>query len=215
MNVRALSWSVVALCTIAACKDNGIPVPGTDGGGGADLATVMDAATAVDLAAGADATFSCSVASTSTLAGVAIRFTGDCRYSLAQAAAGIRVPYELDVAADIPEIVARSPNGSSCAQPGASGLILFEMLSGNGQSYCLCDTGLCAQPGMQAFTLKQGSYPATFDWDGRNWSGPSDTSNPEGPPFPAGTYQLLVRTTGTASGTAFDVSATMGLILSP
>jgi hypothetical protein len=41
-------------------------------------------------------------------------------------------------------------------------------------------------------TLRKGTYRYSFGWDGRNWNGPSYTSTPKGPPFPAGTYDVTV-----------------------
>lgn len=32
-----------------------------------------------------------------------------------------------------------------------------------------------------------------FEWDGRNWTGPSDFGNPKGKAFPAGEFTVLVR----------------------
>jgi hypothetical protein len=45
--------------------------------------------------------------------------------------------------------------------------------------------------------LKQGSYPSTFTWDKHSWFGPSDTNNPEGPPFTVGDYTVTVSAIGT------------------
>jgi len=43
--------------------------------------------------------------------------------------------------------------------------------------------------------LRKGTYARTFTWDGVNWTGPSDTGNPKGAPFPPGDYTLTVSTT--------------------
>ena len=60
---------------------------------------------------------------------------------------------------------------------------MFEQLAGNGQSYCLCDTGLCGPASLPPVTLRAGNYAGAFSWDGKNWNGPSDTDNPKGAPF--------------------------------
>jgi hypothetical protein len=45
--------------------------------------------------------------------------------------------------------------------------------------------------------LVAGVYEASFEWDGREWFGPSDTGNPKGDPFPPGTCQVRVSASGT------------------
>jgi hypothetical protein len=67
-------------------------------------------------------------------------------------------------------------------------------------------------------TLHQGVYHASFNWDGVNWSGPSDTSNPKGAPFPAGSYRLDITATGyrgpiDASSAQFTINAAFGVNL--
>src|SRR6185503_6625777 len=104
---------------------------------------------------------------------------------------------------------------TTCGTPGPSGLYTFEKLSGDGQSYCLCDGGKCAPPTNVPITLKAGTYPSSFTWDGKNWSGPSDFGNPKGPPFPAGSYTLDVSATGTSAGTAFNVFVNLPITLVP
>jgi len=48
-------------------------------------------------------------------------------------------------------------------------------------------------------TIKKGTYHATFTWDGKNWSGPSDTGNPKGAAFPTGDYHLDVSAIGSVA----------------
>jgi hypothetical protein len=67
-----------------------------------------------------------------------------------------------------------------------------ERISGGDQLYCLLDSGLGFPPKEVAKPLKKGTYKHAFAWEGRNWMGPSDTNNPMGKPFPAGTYEVSV-----------------------
>ena len=155
------------------------------------------------------------VGGTSTLPGVCIRMDAqDGLTSLKQAAAGIAIPYTVIVEADVADVVPLPQDAGQCGQPGASGLILFERLTGNGQSYCLYDTGLCMGPDTTPRTIAAGSTPGSFAWEGRNWGGPSDTGNPQGDPFPAGSYTLEVSAVGTVGGANFTVSNTFTITLS-
>jgi hypothetical protein len=159
----------------------------------------------------------CAVTSVSSLPGVSIAFHPPvaCAFTLAQAQAGIAIPYDLVVASDVANVAPRAQDAGGCGQPGSSGLILFERLEGGGQSYCLCDTGLCAPTPPPPTTLHAGTYASSFSWDGKNWSGPSDTGNPQGAPFPPGDYTLTVSATGTQGATSFAVSATLAIRLTP
>jgi|GEM_PF-2180882 len=159
----------------------------------------------------------CTTTSTSTLAGVAIQFKGDrCRFTLAEAATGLTLPYQVLVQTEWAGVIPRPQDAGGCDQPGSSGLILFERLSGGDQHYCVCDTGLCMGPDETPIGLAPGAYPAAFTWDGVNWDGPSDTGNPKGAPFPAGTYTLEVSARGKLASppdTPFEVKATLTVIL--
>jgi hypothetical protein len=155
---------------------------------------------------------------TSTLPGVRVRFAPQgCTFTLAQAKAGVTIPYDVvidaDVAGVIPSVVPYQ------LDPGASGLQMHEVLSGAGQHYCVCDVGLGPGGNKVPITLKAGTFSAAFQWDGRNWDGPSDTGNPKGPPFPVGTYRLDVKTDGTftddAGTHAFVVAGAFRITLVP
>jgi hypothetical protein len=114
-------------------------------------------------------------------------------FTLAQASAGIEIPYQIIIAENIDTIYARS--GKQCpGRPDSSGLIPFEILSGNGQRYCLCDEGLCFVLDTNGVISKlvKGTYQETFSWQGHNWNGASDYNAPLGPAFPAGTYFLKI-----------------------
>jgi len=163
----------------------------------------------------------CAVTSQSNLPGVTIRFThpADCTFTLAQAAAGIAIPYTVDVAMDLAGVVPSPQDAGNCGKPGPSGLIVFEQLDGGGQQYCLCGVGFCPMPTMTPVILHAGSYGSAFSWTGRNWMGPSDTSNPMGAPFPVGDYTLHVSAAGhwmSPMGIQpFQVVATLGIALVP
>jgi hypothetical protein len=161
----------------------------------------------------------CAPGGSSELPGVKLEFIGaSCTFTLAQAAAGLEIPYQVVVDDDVTGVVPKPQDSGQCDKPGPSGLILFEKLDGGGQQYCICDTGLCAFQ-EQAVTLKKGTYPGKFSWDGKNWSGPSDTGNPKGKDFPAGKYTLEVSAKGRAKvfgvNQDFTVWATIPVNLVP
>jgi hypothetical protein len=164
----------------------------------------------------------CMPGSYSILPGVSIKFTGTvCSWLLSEALAGIEIPYELVVEADVPFVKPKPQDAGGCDKPGDSGLILFEELKGGQSHYCVCDTGLCQAPSDTSVTIKKGTYPGKFAWDGLNWEGPSDTGNPKGKPFPEGKYTLTVSAKGQAKlygGTVyqdFEVSGTWPVELRP
>ena len=164
---------------------------------------------------GGSAIAGCQETAASTLTGASIHFNQplDCSFTLAQAATGITIPYTLVIDQEIADV---SPQAqSTCVQPGPSGFYVFEQLTGNSQSYCLCDNGFCSPPASETTTLHAGSYPGTFAWDGRNWYGQSDTMNPKGAYLPSGSYTLKVSTKGTQGGTAFEVSDSIVVSLTP
>jgi hypothetical protein len=144
----------------------------------------------------------CNGAASSSLPGASLTFPDDrCSYTQAEAAAGITIRYQVEIAADLAGVHPSPTDAGRCEQPGASGLVVGFGIAGNGQSYCICDTGLCDQ---QTFTTapRAGTYPTQIAWDGRNWSGPSDTGNPKGAPFPPGTYNLTLTARGSVDGAA-------------
>ncbi len=127
------------------------------------------------------------------------------RFTQAEAAAGIMIEYEVVVKQDRPRVLPL-PQGSagqgitalaidpSEEKPGK--LIPFERISGGGHSYSLIDTGLPPPREVPPVKLAAGRYKHVFAWDGRNWDGGSDTSNPKGPLFPPGEYTLEVSCAG-------------------
>ncbi|MCL2449160.1 MAG: hypothetical protein FWD17_09450 [Polyangiaceae bacterium] len=185
---------------------------------------------------------SCDIVDDSTLPHVHIQFQGVsanqpspvCVFTVAQAQAGITIGYNIVVDQDVPDFTPAPPYpypdhvgaGANFFQTGAANLAVKAVLSGAGQSYCVCDLGLpypqcpvgdgeggtapldsnadaCAP-----VTIPAGAYPMTFTWDGRNWDGPSDTGNEEGNLFPAGDYQLVV---STAPGIVGDASGAQAI----
>lgn len=163
---------------------------------------------------GGGTTSSCAGGGVSEL-GILIQFTEpvDCVFSLAEAAAGISIPYAVVVEQEVTDVI---PNQQvSCDTPGAHNLYLFEKISGGNESYCVCDTGLCPEPPATPVVVGAGTYPAVFDWDGKNWFGPSDTGNPKGPPFPPGEYTLHVSTKGEHAGQPFESSSDLKIELTP
>lgn len=150
---------------------------------------------------------------------ISVRVPSDeYRFTLAEAAAGVRFDYDLLVAEDLEGIIPFPQDTGGGMGGGPSGLMPFETITGDGQSYGLYDVGL-GQPDLRPRRIEQGTYPYSFVWDGRNWGGPSDTSMPKGEPFPPGTYTLRVRVRGeieTPKGRKpYDVSDNARIILTP
>jgi hypothetical protein len=99
----------------------------------------------------------------------------------------------------------------------------MDKLADNGQSYSMFDVGGCVfgpdGSNDHPTTIKAGTYPRKMHWDGRNWTGPSDTNNREGAPFPAGTYTFQVDAQGTqpsdAGAIPYEVQGKMTVVLEP
>jgi hypothetical protein len=110
--------------------------------------------------------------------------------------------YNVEVGPAAPMLHIEATTGCSfCGQFSSDPLSFTSYaISGNGAQYCLCDTGCCPPQQAQAITLTQGKFEASFDWPGKQWSGPSDTSQPLGAPFPPGSYTVQVAFSGAAEG---------------
>lgn len=117
------------------------------------------------------------------------------RFSLSEAAAGVPLKYEIDVAKDFTGTAFPLDTGGAMGTH-ESGLAPFYRIYGNGQSYSLSDIGHGAEPDYSSHPISREHYPFEFTWDGKNWTGPSDTDQPKGPPFPPGEYMLEVRVAG-------------------
>jgi len=197
-NTCACGSDGMVACTAIACVDAATP----DAGGG-------------DAGSADDAGLACASEDASTLAGVRIVFPDQpCIFTLAEAAAGIGIDYDLVVDADLADVTTRPQDAGGCGMPDPGGLILFEILNGPGQSFCLCDTGLCVGGG-EVVSLTAGTYRSTFSWMGRNWMGPSDTGNPMGDPFPPGSYTLRVSARGESMSASYEVSGTFTVHVTP
>ena len=166
---------------------------------------------------------SCNGATSSDLPGVQLAFPDQpCSYTAAEVAAGIEIAYDEVITAVVANVSPAAGDAGGCAQPDAAGLIVSYRISGAGQSYCLCDTGLCA-PQSTVTTTVPGSHTRQIPWDGRNWSGPSDTGNQEGASFPPGTYTIALSATGTYDnvdagvhdGGTFSVTASRSITITP
>lgn len=163
---------------------------------------------------------SCEPAVSSDLPGVTLEVDStDCTFTLAEAAAGIVIDYRLEIEDTLEGVATAEYGSANCVvEVPEEGLLVSEILEGNGQHYCVCDVGLCPPWELVPRTLPAGSFPLTFDWDGRNWNGPSDYGEPKGDPFPAGVYTLELRGIGEydepGSGTrAFEIMTTVDITL--
>jgi hypothetical protein len=164
----------------------------------------------------------CIIGLSSTLPGAALTFdSAPCSYSQAEIAKGIAIPYHEEIDMPIGGLYPTQTDAGNCQVPDEAGLIVTYQIAGGGQSYCVCDTGLCA---LQSFSTSaaEGNYYHQIAWDGRNWYGPSDTGNPEGAPFPVGTYTVTLTATGAVegvpdqtSGGAFAMTATRTITITP
>jgi hypothetical protein len=164
----------------------------------------------------ADLVAGCKPTATSDLAGVSLALTTtDCEYTLAEADAGITFAWEVITAAPVAEVASTPQDAGRCDQADASGLMVFPRVSGGAESWCICDSGLCEGPDGSTVTLPAGTVAGSFDWDGVNWIGPSDTGNPKGAKFPAGVYTVSLSAKGTAAGTPFEVRLEVPITLVP
>jgi hypothetical protein len=121
---------------------------------------------------------------------------GKKQYDLTQAdaAKGVKFRYRIIVKEDLPGMIPISQ--TSAGIPGPNNLMPLAKLHGGGQLYALLDVGLAPPMPRKPQTIQKGVYEHTLEWDGRNWTGPSDTNNPKGKPFPPGTYTLTVSMIG-------------------
>lgn len=159
----------------------------------------------------------CAATVQSSLNGVSIVVTAPvCEFTLAEARAGIALPYEVHVTEPI-EIKPAPQDAGGCGQPNAAGLIVFERLEGKDLVYDEFDTGLCAGRARPWATVAPTVHRANFVWDGRAWRGPSDTDLPKGEAFTPGTYTLTLKAIGTRrqgqSEGPFEVETSVPIIL--
>ena len=166
---------------------------------------------------------SCNEVASSNLPGVQLAFADQpCSYTAAEVAAGIAISYQELITVAVSGLSPAPGDAGGCAQPDDAGLIVGYRISGAGQSYCLCDTGLCA-PQTPVTSTVVGTHARQIRWDGRNWDGPSDTGNREGAAFPAGTYTIALTATGSRgvsdagldAGGTFSVTASRSITITP
>jgi hypothetical protein len=140
-------------------------------------------------------------------------------FTLDEVAKGVRFEYEIVVASDLKGVIPIPQDMGHAAGGGPSGLKEFEEIWGNCQSYALRDIGLGSPIPYDPITIRRGRYASSFEWHGRNWDGPSDTSNPQGPPFPPESYTLTVRLLGyidTADGRKiYHLTHSVPIVLKP
>lgn len=154
-----------------------------------------------------------------TIPGLTIKFEKkEYQFTLSQVKKGIKIGYKIIAEKDFSGIITLPQDTGGCENPGKSGLIVHETLSGNNQYYSIDDTGLCPDSGKRkGVTIKKGEYSEEFLWDGVNWRGPSDTGNKKGLLFPVGIYQLKMRSIGyidkKENGKNFEIVSTVKVIL--
>jgi hypothetical protein len=160
----------------------------------------------------------CNGGTSSNLPGVQLVFPDlPCSYTKAQVAAGIEIAYDEVITTAVAGVSPATYVGG-CLRPDDAGLIVTYQIAGAGQTYCICDSGLCA-PQTFVTTTVVGTHARQIPWDGRNWTGPSDTNNQEGAAFPPGTYTITLTATGTRqpsdAGGTFWVTASRSITITP
>ena len=154
----------------------------------------------------------CEIVDESTLPGVTMSLQIDtCAWTVFEVRDGFAIDYTIEVEEPI-EVQPTEQDAGGCGS-NVHPLSPFYVFSGNDQQHCLCDTGLCMRD-EQWVTLEPGTYTATIEWAGRNWSGPSDTGNEPGEVFPPGSYSLDVSADGkyrAEDGTEQDYSVSSSL----
>jgi hypothetical protein len=117
--------------------------------------------------------------------------------------------YTITTDSSVPPIdVAASTGCGRCVEPTSDPLSFVSYkISGltwsadpQPQLYCLCDVGCCAPDEAVTVQVDATTATQTIRWSGRQWTGPSDTSNPEGAFFQAGTYDVEVTFDGKEQG---------------
>jgi hypothetical protein len=98
---------------------------------------------------------------------------------------------EFHYAIDVASPIAYTRPASVGCGPCNDSLVSFEI----GETpivYNQHDSGCCPPVEAEERTLEAGPITGTIPWQGVQWRGPSDTSEPYGPPFPVGEYALRV-----------------------
>ncbi len=155
----------------------------------------------------------CAFTVASTLPGASLApGAAPCRLSVAEADAGVDVPYTLTL--DAATHVQMDRVG--CGGTDPSGLRFAWTLTGPSGAWCpRCDEGLCVG-GPVDTTANVGAWPDTFRWRPRQWSGPSDFGAQPGELLPPGDYTLSIRASGTLDdATPWELSITAPVTLTP
>ena len=120
----------------------------------------------------------CNTEISSDLTGVTIEITTSaCTWTLEEAAAGLKIGYQVKIDEEVTGVVPMPQDAGGCGKPDETGLIVF--------------------PRDETPTILQaGTFPKVFEWDGREFQGPSDTGFQPGDPFPPGAYTLSLKATG-------------------
>ncbi|XYH97554.1 hypothetical protein ACMHYB_59000 [Sorangium sp. So ce1128] len=129
--------------------------------------------------------------------------------------------YTVTTDSSVPPIdIAASTGCGRCVEPSADPLSFVSYkISGltwaadpQPQLYCLCDVGCCAPDEAATVQVDATTATQTIRWSGRQWNGPSDTSNPEGDFFAPGSYEVEVTFDGKEQGV---VTAKLGIEIYP
>ena len=144
----------------------------------------------------------CSVTN-SALAGVTATLSSStCTYRVAESGT-FQYSVTVDDHAAPFALPASPPSGGPDATDGKlATLVDWRIVSTTAgvAGYCAdCDTGLGAGWAAATLNFERGTKTATLSWPGRTWGGPSDTSNPLGPPFSVGDYEVILVIRGTST----------------
>ncbi|WP_437505950.1 hypothetical protein [Sorangium sp. So ce1099] len=152
-----------------------------------------------------------------TIPGVKITIESSrCAYREGEAAEFV---YTVTTDSSVPPIdIAASTGCGRCVEPTSDPLsfvsykISGSSFQGEPQSYCLCDVGCCPPDESATVQVDATTATQTIHWSGRQWNGPSDTSNPEGDFFAPGSYEVEVTFDGKEQGV---VTAKLGIEIYP
>jgi hypothetical protein len=171
--------------------------PGTGGhGAGHDAGAQADAGSEPDAGFEADAAAPkpCSIdARDPRLPGVTLHVESDrCQIPFGEGQ-HFTWKLELDQSIDYTTMDSSGACGRCGAENDSDAVELVDYaIEGNSQRYCVCDVGCCPPTTAHAAQLAAGSSSHDIDWPGRQWNGPSDTSQPYGDFFPVGHYAVDV-----------------------
>ncbi|WP_437755471.1 hypothetical protein [Sorangium sp. So ce1389] len=142
-----------------------------------------------------------------TIPGVKITIESSrCFYHQGEAAEFV---YTVTTDSSVPPIdIAASTGCGRCVEPTSDPLSFVSYkISGlswgaepQPQLYCLCDVGCCPPDESATVQVDATTATQTIRWSGRQWNGPSDTSNPEGDFFALGSYEVEVTFDGKEQG---------------